>query len=203
MPLFKVFGENSLHEWCDRSIIWCKNIIVSLAIFLPNSGPAPSCWKINTWEAAVGKKENCLWSESWQSEEMVDSVSPRNHLWRVCSAMKVFKGKRGSSIGELLRRGAEPSSSPTACRLVDFLWAFFGCSLVHIVCSRDYWKVNSEEIWSYDNCLFIIPTSLIYGKNQQVRQAIIWTKDLTGVFRPGWTELRGTWFKSYNVALLN
>ena len=30
-----------------------------------------------------------------------------------------------------------------------------------------------EEIWSYVNYFFQSPTSLIYGKNQQVRQGIV------------------------------
>ena len=43
----------------------------------------------------VGTKESCLSSGCWQSGEMVDSVSLRNHLQRFCSAMKVVKGRRG------------------------------------------------------------------------------------------------------------
>ena len=39
-------------------------------------------------------KEKLPPSECWQFGEMVDSGSPRNHLWRFCWVMKVWKGRR-------------------------------------------------------------------------------------------------------------
>ena len=38
-----------------------------------------------------------------------------------------------------------------------------------------------EETWSSVNYLFFISTSLIYGKNQKIRQGIVWLKDLKSV----------------------
>ena len=47
-----------------------------------------------------------------------------------------------------------------------------------------------EEIWSSVNYLFFISTSLIYGKNQWIRQGIVWSKDLKGVLGP---EMSRAW----------
>ena len=38
-----------------------------------------------------------------------------------------------------------------------------------------------EEIWLCVNYLFLISTSLICRKNQQVRKNIVWSRDLKGV----------------------
>ena len=38
-----------------------------------------------------------------------------------------------------------------------------------------------EEIWSCVNYLFVISTSFICRKSQQVRKSIVWSRDLKGV----------------------
>ena len=57
----------------------------------------------------------------------------------------------------------------------------FRCCLVHNVCQIAKGK-DREEIWLSVSYLFI-STSLIYGKNQQVRQGVVCPKDLKRVFR--------------------
>ena len=52
-----------------------------------------------------------------------------------------------------------------------------------------------KETWSSVNYLFFISTSLIYGKNQQARQGIVWSKDLKSVLGPEISRAWGTWFK--------
>ena len=58
----------------------------------------------------------------------------------------------------------------------------FRCCLVHKVCQIAEGK-DREEIWLSISYLFFISTSLIYGKNQQVRQGVVYPKDLKCVFR--------------------
>lgn len=69
------------------------------------------------------------------------------------------------------------------CRLVNSSRPFLRCYLVHTVCEITEGEVR-EKIWSSANYLFFISTSLIYGKNQQVRQGILRSKDLKGVLGP-------------------
>ena len=75
------------------------------------------------------------------------------------------------------------------CRLVDFLWSFSRCYLIHTV-----WELTEgearEEIWLFVNSLFFFSTSLIYGKNQHIRQGIVWSKDLKAVLGP---EMSRAW----------
>ena len=48
--------------------------------------------------------------------------------------------------------------------------------LTQLVCGLTDGEAG-EEIWSSVNCLIFVSISLIYGKNQQVRQRIAWSKD--------------------------
>lgn len=48
----------------------------------------------------------------------------------------------------------------------------------------------SEEVWSSVNYFFFISTSLIYGRNQPVRQGIVWLKDLKDVRGPEMPRLK-------------
>jgi len=43
--------------------------------------------------------------------------------------------------------------------------------------------------------LFFFSTSLIYRKDQQVRQGSVWSRDLRGVLRPGRVEHGAAWFQ--------
>ena len=43
---------------------------------------------------------------------------------------------------------------------------------------------TGEKVWLSVNYLFFISISLTQGKNQRVRQGIVWTKDLKGVLGP-------------------
>ena len=52
-----------------------------------------------------------------------------------------------------------------------------------------------KETWSSANYLFFISTYLIYGKNQQARQGIVWPKDLKSVLGPEISRVWGIWFK--------
>ena len=61
-----------------------------------------------------------------------------------------------------------------------------------------------EEIWSSVNYLVFISASLVYGKKRQIRQGIVWLKNLKGVFG---LEMSRAWEVpglkvSYNIALL-
>ena len=51
-------------------------------------------------------------------------------------------------------------------------------------------RERGKRIWSSVNYLFFLSSSWIYGKNQQVRQSIVWLKDLKGVRGP---EMRRVW----------
>ena len=76
---------------------------------------------------------------------------------------------------------SESVPSFTTRRLGNVLWSLFRYSLVHTVCSHVFFfffhEVTEgkarEETWSSVNYLFFISTSLIYGRNQQVRQGIV------------------------------
>lgn len=61
---------------------------------LTNGGPG--AYKIILTN--VTRKESYLESECQQSGEIVDSVSPQNHLPIFCSAAKAFKGKKESDL---------------------------------------------------------------------------------------------------------
>ena len=52
-----------------------------------------------------------------------------------------------------------------------------------------------EEIWLSVSYWFFISTSLIYRKNQQVRQNIMWLNDLKSVLGLDVSKEWGTWFK--------
>ena len=95
---------------------------------------------------------------------------------------KFLRGKREVSSVNHGWRGSEVSWSPAVCRLVNFLWSFLLDAIlfppfVHEITEGE----AGEEIWSPGNYLFFISTSLICGKNQQVRQGILWPQDLKGV----------------------
>ena len=117
-------------------------------------------------------------------QRWVDSASPRNHLWRFCWAVKVLKGKQKWSqlITEM---GVRVSTIPHCVQACRLLRSSSRCYLVHTVWSQFVWEITegdaTEKIWSSVNYLFFISTSLIYGKNQQIGQGIVWSKDLKGV----------------------
>ena len=61
-----------------------------------------------------------------------------------------------------------------ACQLlVIFLYMY----LLHSVCETTEGE-SREEIWSSVNYLLFVSTFLIYGKDQHLRQGIVWLKDL-------------------------
>ena len=88
---------------------------------------------------------------------------------------------------------------PTVCRLVDSSWSSSRWYLVHSLVTQFVHQITEgearEEIWLSVDYLFFISTSLIYRKNRQVRQGIVWLKDLKGVLGLemsrawGWKEL--------------
>ena len=51
-----------------------------------------------------------------------------------------------------------------------------------------------KEIWSSVNHQFFV-SALIYGKSQQIRQGIAWSKDLKGVLGLEVSRAWGAWFK--------
>ena len=53
----------------------------------------------------------------------------------------------------------------------------------------------ANRIWSSVNYLLFISTSLIYGKNQQFKQSIVWSEDLKGVLGLEMRRAWDTWFK--------
>ena len=80
---------------------------------------------------------------------------------------------------------------PPLCVYLSFLWSFCMCCLIYTVCSQDYWREN----WGRDliiRYLFFIFTSLTYGKNQHVRQGIVWSKNLKDVLGP---KMKRAWGK--------
>lgn len=143
--------------------------------------------KINTWEGVNGGKESWFWSEYLQSREMVDSVSPQSHLQRFCSAMTALKGKGGVISLIIKIRGQSHCHAPLYAGLST------SCDLslelsVHIVCLQDYWGGTRKEIWSSVNYFFL--STLIYRKNQQVRQGVRWSKNMKNILGP---EMNRAW----------
>lgn len=74
-------------------------------------------------------------------------------------------------------RGSESSPSPPVCRPVYRLSTPCDLILDVILVTQFVPKITEgeakKEILSSVNCLFFISTSLIYGKNPQVRQGIV------------------------------
>ena len=56
------------------------------------------------------------------------------------------------------------------------------------------WETR-EKIWPSVNYLFFISTTVIYGKNWQVRQYIVWLKDLKGVLGAAMSKHGSAWLK--------
>ena len=88
--------------------------------------------------------------------------------------------------------GSEPSPPTTyhcvyTCHSYDL--SVYGVLFTQFVHKITEGKAG-EEIWSSVNYLFFIFTSLIYGKNQHVRQGILWSKDLKDVLGP---KMRRAW----------
>ena len=108
--------------------------------------------------------------------------------------MKLLKWKKGSNLSLSVRWGSESSPSPIACRLVDSSWSFFRCYLIYMFCLRITEGEARKEIWSSVNHQLFIST-LIYGKSQQIRQGIAWSKDLKGVLGLEVSRAWGAWFK--------
>ena len=96
---------------------------------------------------------------------------------------KFLKGKREVISVNHWDGGSESSPSPTACRLVDSSWSLDAVLFTQFV--REITEgAAREEIQSSVNYLFFISTSLIYGRSQEIRQDIVWLKDLKGVLWP-------------------
>ena len=80
------------------------------------------------------------------------------------------------------------------------LSAPYDLSLDAILSTQFVWEITEgeakEEIWSAVHHLFFIFTSFTYRKYQQVRQDIVWSKDLKRVL---WLELSRAWEESLRL----
>ena len=123
---------------------------------------------------------------------------PQKHLRRLCLAMKDLKGK-GEVISVYHWDGGQSHCHPPLCAglcaglltsCYFSLDALLFTQFVHTVGKITEGKAR-EEIWSSVSYLFFTSTSFICGKNQQVRQGIVWPKDLKGVLSGRWVECRG------------
>ena len=146
-------------------------------LLLQESVPRLVAYKTNThkwW------KEKLPPSECWQFGEMVDSGSPRNHLWRFCWVMKVWKGRR-EVIPVNHWDGGQSHCHPPLCAglstprdlsldAVSLTW------FIHKTTEGE----AGEETWSSVHYLLFISSPLIYGKNRQARQGIVCSKDQKG-----------------------
>ena len=125
---------------------------------------------------------------------MGHSMFPQNLLLRFFSVVKALKGGREVTQVNHRNGGWVSLPSSTACRLIGFLWPCSKFHLVHSLVTPFVHEITEgearEEVWSSVSYLFFISTSLIYGKNQPVRQGIVWLKDLKGVLGP---EMRRAW----------
>lgn len=89
----------------------------------------------------LGITESCFQSECQQSVGggMVDSVSPKNHLPRFCSDMKIFKEKKGSNLNHW-DGGVRVIVIPQCVQDGWLFVSLFKCYLVHTLCSQNYWR---------------------------------------------------------------
>ena len=126
--------------------------------------------------------------------EMVNSVSPTTTSQDSAWPWKVLRRKGdGTSANHWdgVRVVAVPPCAGLSRRLVA---ALLFSPFIHTVYLGDYWRGS----WGRDLVicyLFFTSTSLIYGKNQQVRQGFVWAKDLKGVLRLEMRRTWGAWFR--------
>ena len=119
-------------------------------------------------------------------------VSPKNNS-EDCTWSWSFLRERRKSSQLVFEKGARviPATNPLHCRVLSFcdlpLDIMLFTQFVHKITEGK----AREEIWSSVNYLVFI--SLIYRKNQQVRQSIVWSKDLESVLGQRWAEHRSVW----------
>ena len=105
-----------------------------------------------------------------------DGFTSQDQLQRVCSAMKAFKRKREVVSFNCWGRGSE-SHQPL---VRASLWTSCDLSLDESLFTKFVHRFAEEKLGKrsgHAKDLFFISTSLIYGKNQQVRQSNLWSKD--------------------------
>ena len=115
--------------------LYCKTKKFIFVKLLGNPGSAPDCPEANAQETSVGRKESLLYSGGWQSGQERGS-SHQNQLGRFCSAMTVFKGKKGRASQWVIKAGGQALSFTVCAR-----WRMLTVSLpmrpVCFVCLRD------------------------------------------------------------------
>ena len=137
-------------------------------------GVLMSLYKIKLTD--IGRGEGGLSSECQQSGKMVDSASPKKSPKDSARPWKLYR-RAGKSSQLISERGAVTVvTTPTVCRLLT------PCDLPldTVLFTRFVPEITEgevkEESWSSVNYWFFISPSLIYGKNWQVRQGVVWWK---------------------------
>ena len=119
-----------------------------------------------------------------------DGFTSQDQLQRVCSAMKAFKRKREVVSFNRWGRGSE-SHQPL---VRASLWTSCDLSLDESLFTKFVHRFAEEKLGKrsgHANYLFFISTSLIYGKNQQVRKSSLWSKDWKDTLKLYWQDERG------------
>ena len=138
------------------------------------------------------EERKVAFNQSQRSWEKADLRSPKNNS-EDCTWSWSFLRERRKSSQLVFEKGARviPATNPLHCRVLSFcdlpLDIMLFTQFVHKITEGK----AREEIWSSVNYLVFI--SLIYRKNQQVRQSIVWSKDLESVLGQRWAEHRSVW----------
>ena len=139
-------------------------------VLLLQSGLAAHPLKANIWEISVGwKRKVCF------TQEASDVGRRWIHIQEPTPKILPDRKRRKGKLVSLnhLRRGSESLSSIPMGSLADSLGSCFQCCLVRGFAHRINERVVGEEVKSSINYLFLMPTSFISEKNQQVRQSIV------------------------------